>query len=393
MDTTPPTSSLSASGTQGSSGWYISDVTVSITASDSSPISSTNYRINGGSWQIYTGPFTVNADGSTTVEYYSKDSLGNTESTKSSIVKIDRQAPSTSSGVSGYTVTLSSTDTNSGVASVNYRIGSTGTWTKYTGPFVAGQAGQSPVVYYYAVDNAGNTETTRSMQIGATDSIAPSTSASLTGTMGKNGWYVSSVNVRLSATDNVAVKTTYYRWQGSTYWSTYLTSFTTTSDGSKVLEYYSVDSVGNVEATKKVSINIDKISPSTTISVSGSTVTLSAFDSRSGVSSIQYRVDGGMWTTYSRPFTVSTYSLARTVEYRATDLAGNVESTKSKTIGLSAQLASEDSRDQSGMAKITDLPFISDMGGGSAAFAGLFIGGLMICLGAALVVRRRDRSG
>jgi len=231
------------------------------------------------------------------------------------------------------------------------------------------------------------------MQIGATDGVAPSTSASLSGTLGKNGWYVSSVTVRLSATDNVAVKTTYYRWQGSTYWSTYLTSFTTTSDGSKVLEYYSVDSVGNVEATKKVSINIDKISPSTTISVSGSTVTLSSSDSRSGVSNIQYRVDGGMWTTYSRPFTVSTYSVARTVEYRATDLAGNVESTKSKTIGLSAQLASEDTGERSGMAKITELPFISEMGGGNAAFAGVFIGGLMICLGAALVVRRRDRSG
>jgi len=30
-------------------------------------------------------------------------------------VRIDRQAPSTNSGVSSYTVTLSSTDTNSGV--------------------------------------------------------------------------------------------------------------------------------------------------------------------------------------------------------------------------------------------------------------------------------------
>jgi hypothetical protein len=326
------------------------------------------------------------------VEYYSKDSVGNTEGTKSSIVRIDRQAPSTSSGVSGYTVTLSSTDTNSGVASVNYRIGSTGTWTKYTGPFVAGQAGQSPVVYYYAVDNAGNSETVRSTQIGAIDSVAPSTSSSLSGTLGKNGWYVSSVTVRLSATDNLAVKTTYYRWQGSTYWSTYLTSFTTTLDGSKVLEYYSVDSVGNVEATKKVTINIDKISPSTTISVSGSTVTMTAFDSRSGVSGIQYRVDGGMWTTYSRPFTVSTYSVARTVEYRATDMAGNVESTKSKSIGLSGQLASEDTGDWSGLAEIIDLPFISDMGGGNATTPGVFIGGLMICLGAALVIGRRGRS-
>jgi hypothetical protein len=80
------------------------------------------------------------------------------------------------------------------------------------------------------------------------------------------------------------------------------------------------------------------------------------------------------------------------VEYRATDIAGNTESTKSKTIGLSVQLASEDTGDRSGMAEITDLPFVSDMGGGSATIPGLFIGGLMICLGAALLIRRRDQS-
>jgi hypothetical protein len=195
--------------------------------------------------------------------------------------------------------------------------------------------------------------------------------------------------VRLSATDNVAVKTTYYRWQGTTYWSTYLASFTTSSDGNRVLEYYSVDSVGNVEATKRVTVNIDKVSPTTSISVSGSTVTLSAFDSRSGVSSVQYRVDGGMWTTYTRPFTVSTYSAARTVEYRATDLAGNVETAKSKTIGLSAQLSSGESGDGS---KIIDLPSLSGMGGGGATTFGLLIGMLMVGLGAALVIRRRGRS-
>ena len=200
------------------------------------------------------------------------------------------------------------------------------------------------------------------------------------------------MNVRLSATDNLAVKTTYYRWQGSTYWSTYLTSFTTTLEGSRVLEYYSVDSIGNVEAIKQVTVKIDKVSPSTSISVSGSTVTLTAFDYRSGVSNIQYRVDGGVWTTYTRPFTVVSNSVARTVEYRATDIAGNTESTKSKTIGLSGQLASEGTGDQSGMAGITDLPFISDMGGGNATILGLFIGGLMVCLGAALVIGRRDRS-
>lgn len=61
---------------------YIKGFTVSLRAADSDPGSSvgtTLYRINGGAWTAYTGPFQVFAGFTMTVEYYSTDQAGNTE--------------------------------------------------------------------------------------------------------------------------------------------------------------------------------------------------------------------------------------------------------------------------------------------------------------------------
>ncbi|MFC0216701.1 leucine-rich repeat domain-containing protein [Paenibacillus chartarius] len=58
---------------------YISALTVTLTASDSSGIQSTMYRINGGIWTSYTEPFTILAKDALKVEYMSTDSNGNTE--------------------------------------------------------------------------------------------------------------------------------------------------------------------------------------------------------------------------------------------------------------------------------------------------------------------------
>jgi glucose/arabinose dehydrogenase/type 1 glutamine amidotransferase len=59
-------------------------------------------------------------------------------------------------------------------------------------------------------------------------------------------------------------------------------------------------------------------------------VTLAAVDDgacASGLARTEYRVDGGAWTTYSQPFTVSAPG-AHTVEYRSIDVAGNREPTR-----------------------------------------------------------------
>ncbi|MFC0111470.1 ThuA domain-containing protein [Kibdelosporangium aridum] len=66
-------------------------------------------------------------------------------------------------------------------------------------------------------------------------------------------------------------------------------------------------------------------------STSPVTVTLAATDSGSGVDRTEYSVDGGAWTPYTAPFTVSgdgTHQLS----YRSADKAGNVETAKTLTV-------------------------------------------------------------
>lgn len=84
----------------------------------------------------------------------------------------------------------------------------------------------------------------------------------------------------------------------------------------------------------------DEVQPDTTASLSPAepgpgqvyerpvTVTLSATDDRSGVDTTEYRVDGGAWTDYDAPFTVSSVG-QHVVEYRSLDNAGTMEATSS----------------------------------------------------------------
>jgi PKD repeat protein/regulation of enolase protein 1 (concanavalin A-like superfamily) len=79
----------------------------------------------------------------------------------------------------------------------------------------------------------------------------------------------------------------------------------------------------------------DMTAPTSTATPPGGTfsapvqVTLTAADEGSGVQLIEYRLDGGDWTTYSAPVTIS--SGTHTLEHRATDVAGNVGAVGSGT--------------------------------------------------------------
>ena len=94
-DITPPTTVASTTGTVGKNAWYVSDVLVTLFASDTeSGIASTTYSLNNGkTWNVYTTPFTINTEGSTTVAYRSIDKSGNREATNTLTLKIDKTTP------------------------------------------------------------------------------------------------------------------------------------------------------------------------------------------------------------------------------------------------------------------------------------------------------------
>jgi len=94
LDETAPGTEISLSGTLGGNNWYISTVTVTLKANDAtSGVDETKYKIDGGAWNNYSSPFEITADGTHTVEYYSKDKAGNEESSKSETVKLDTIPP------------------------------------------------------------------------------------------------------------------------------------------------------------------------------------------------------------------------------------------------------------------------------------------------------------
>ena len=98
------------------------------------------------------------------------------------------------------------------------------------------------------------------------DCRAPTTTAILGPATpdGCNGWYTSDVTVTLTAVDDVGMGQTYYNIDGGA-WLVYTGPITIGIDGEHTISYYSVDAVGNVEATKSVSFKIDKTAPTGSI--------------------------------------------------------------------------------------------------------------------------------
>jgi parallel beta-helix repeat protein len=114
-------------------------------------------------------------------------------------------------------------------------------------------------------DNGGFDSRTRNIRI---DLTPPTTTATLSGTLGNNSWYISNVQVNLTATDNVGgsgVNTTEYSFDNTT-WNIYTAPFNITNEGTTTVYYYSTDNASNVEPTKNQTIEIDKIPPNITIS-------------------------------------------------------------------------------------------------------------------------------
>src|SRR5205823_5749382 len=101
--TTPgPTTTATLAGTAGSGSWFVTPVGVTLTASDAaSVIVATNYSVDAGTWQEYMAPFTVSGDGNHTVQFYSVNAAGFTESTETLAIHIDTTSPTASAVPSG----------------------------------------------------------------------------------------------------------------------------------------------------------------------------------------------------------------------------------------------------------------------------------------------------
>ena len=157
----------------------------------------------------------------------------------------------------------------------------------------------------------------------------PVTSISVNDSGDIKNWYNNALTIKLTGNDGLngtGVAEVHAVVNGGT--ETIVTgdtlSLTLSSAGSYVLSYFSVDNDENRETPNTKTIGIDLVNPQSSLLRANGTLLLSATDGDSGVSRLMYRINGGIWQTYTVPISDNVH----TVEFYAVDNVGNIESSQ-----------------------------------------------------------------
>ena len=165
-DDTPPITTITLEGIEGQNAWFVSDVNVSLAATDNYKVNRSEYSYDGTTWINYTGKFNV-AEGYTYIGYRSVDEEGNVEDDRNVFVRIDKTKPlvqiqSITNGTAveseDLTVEWTSFDPISGIAGHRIKLdgGSwldTGTETQWN---ITNLTLGTHILRVMAIDNAGN---------------------------------------------------------------------------------------------------------------------------------------------------------------------------------------------------------------------------------------------
>ncbi|MFE6194116.1 OmpL47-type beta-barrel domain-containing protein [Streptomyces sp. NPDC057838] len=279
-DTTAPEASAHVSGTQNTQGQYVGSASVALHATDEggSGLDRIEYALGGtGAWQPYTTPVVVDQVGDHTVRYRAFDKAGNVSAEKSTAFTVvapqsdDTTAPETSATVTGErnadgayidmaTVTVSASDTGSGVNSIEYAIGS-GAWQPYTAPVMVHQVGEH-TVRYRATDKAGNVAAEKNVRFTVAaappqDTTPPVTGVTVEGTKNSDGAYVNSARVTVTATDahGSGVERIEYSLDGGPYLA-YSAPVVVDRAGAHTVAYRATDKAGNTSAARTVTFTV-----------------------------------------------------------------------------------------------------------------------------------------
>ncbi|MGW0143987.1 OmpL47-type beta-barrel domain-containing protein [Streptomyces sp. NPDC003333] len=280
-DTTAPEATAHVSGTQNAQGQYVGSASVAVHATDEeggSGVDRVEYALGDGAWQPYTAPVVVDQVGDHTVRYRALDKAGNVSAEKSVTFTVvapesdDTTPPETSATVSGEkdadgayigmaTVTVSASDTGSGVNDVEYALGD-GAWQPYTAPVMVHEAG-GHTVRYRATDKAGNVAPAKDVRFTVVpapedDTTAPVTGVTVEGTKNSSGAYVGNAKVTVTATDEhhgSGVDRIEYSIDGGPYLA-YTAPVVVDRAGTHTLAYRATDKAGNTSAARTVTFTV-----------------------------------------------------------------------------------------------------------------------------------------
>src|SRR5690606_29633278 len=220
-DTTAPEATAEVTGTRNAEGQDVGSASVVLAATDEgSGVERVEYAVgDDDTWHPYTAPVVIDQVGDHTLRYRALDKAGNVSEVKSVGFTVvapptdDTTPPETSATVDGErnddgtyvdmaTVTVTASDTGSGVNTVEYAIGD-GAWQAYTGPVMVHRVG-THTVRYRATDRAGNVSAVRSVEFTVVaappqDTAPPVTGVNVEGTRNSDGAYVGTARVTVTA--------------------------------------------------------------------------------------------------------------------------------------------------------------------------------------------------
>ncbi|MEE1777352.1 OmpL47-type beta-barrel domain-containing protein [[Kitasatospora] papulosa] len=278
-DTTAPETSATVDGDKNADGAYIGQATVTVAATDAgSGVDTVEYAVGAdGAWQPYTAPVVVNEVGSHSIRYRATDKAGNAAAEKKADFAVaapptdDSTAPETSATVSGEkddagaylgmaTVTVTASDTGSGVNTIEYAIGADGAWQPYTAPVMVHEVGTHSV-RYRATDRSGNVAAEKSVDFTVVeppsqDGTPPETSVVVSGDKNSDGAFITSAKATVTATDaDSGVDKVEYSLDGGPYLA-YSAPVVVDRVGRHTLAHRATDKAGNTSQAKQASFTV-----------------------------------------------------------------------------------------------------------------------------------------
>ncbi|MBO9607525.1 MAG: hypothetical protein J7639_16305 [Paenibacillaceae bacterium] len=235
-------------------GWSNGNVTVQLTAADSSSgVAATYYKVGTGIVQSgATIVFTT--DGEYTIAYWSVDAAGNAETPKTAVVRIQKDTladatfqPDVTSWTNGDVLVSVAYPANAGT-----RLVSTDnvTWTPYVEPVTVSV--NSVVYAKYQEDGGTAWSGVSSYAVVNIDKQAPATTAAAAVDPGTNY-----ITVQLAASDEASgVSDTYYQVDGGQAVQAG-SSVQLRTHGAHTLIYWSVDAAGNSESPRTMDVSVN----------------------------------------------------------------------------------------------------------------------------------------
>jgi hypothetical protein len=320
------------------------------------------YSLDGAPFKPYTAPISLSEEREYLLKYYSVDNVGNVEklsehhliSHKSSpVTKINIEGDKYENVLSGRSRIDLETDKSAAIPSKIYYSLDSGKLNTYISPIATALISQGEhIIQYYAMDKVGNQEEIHSYAF-YVDKAPPTIIEEIVGnSFLSNGKEYSSgkAQLKLTSFDNKSgVKEVRYSINNSEYKLYEKPVFMTQTSGNLVIKSFAVDNVNNRSnsqtANDKTSIPyIDLTGPDLSNIYSGpefrtrdtvfinskTKIILKGSDSESGLSQIQYSLNGSDPKDYTGPFTVDRDGF-NNIEYTGFDNVGN---TSSKSFGF-----------------------------------------------------------